>query len=91
MPKLRCPTIAVSRISTTGKTQSPGTGRVRARKATRLARPRVGAWPLRGTEGSNPLPSSGESVANLTQSMKAPKILTEHVCSFAFWAEGPGA
>src|SRR5690349_6296447 len=43
MAKLRCPTIAVSRISTTGRTPWPGAGPVRARKATRLARPRVGA------------------------------------------------
>jgi hypothetical protein len=27
---------------------------------------------LRGTEGSNPSPSSGESVANLTSSLRAP-------------------
>jgi hypothetical protein len=38
--------IAVSdnRGVTTGRTPSPSTGGIRARKATRLARPRVGAF-----------------------------------------------
>jgi hypothetical protein len=30
---------------------------------------------LTGTEGSNPAPSSDESAANLTRSIRAPKIL----------------
>jgi hypothetical protein len=34
--------------------------------------------PLRGTEGSNPAPSSAESVANLTSSIRAPKISCRH-------------
>src|SRR6202040_3660341 len=35
----------------------------------------------RGTEGSNPPPSTGESVANLTPSIEAPKILPSTTAS----------
>jgi hypothetical protein len=37
--------------------------------------PRPERCPAGGTDGSNPVPSSGESAANLTSSMGVPKIL----------------
>jgi hypothetical protein len=79
MAKLRCPTITVSRISTTGRTPSPGTGRVRARKATKLARPRVGA-PEAGDPALIPLPvaSPARRTVNLPLS----------IITIRFWLPG---